>query len=380
MFLQGEIIMVKPKVFFSDRQTNSNINMLDKLESIFKKLGLPETIVEDDKVMIKTHFGQWGNTNHVRPAYVRKIVDLVKAAGGIPFVTDTCGIGYGNERPYGGRTTALEYLARAEKNGYNSATVGAPILLADGYWGVDGHNVKINGDYLKTVSVASALLDCDKVIVLSHSKFHYVGLASAFKNVGVGLVTKKNKTAVHSPKGLEIHPEKCIGSKCSECVSVCPVRCIKVSDTVEVDLNLCVQCGHCSSICSSKLNIGALRVPWKSQNMAERIVENTLGVLDALGRDKFYFINLAIDISDMCDCVCYGAQLLMHDIGIFGSTNILAIDHATIEAMRFANRNPESPNTVKIDDLIEKTGIFFKHGQKMGLGTTDYELIEVKHG
>ena len=370
--------MATTKVSFSDSRTNANFNMLDKIESIFKNLGLVEAIADNDKVMIKTHFGQWGNTNHVRPAYVRKIVDLVKASGGAPFVADTCGIGYGSERPYGGRTTAAEYLARAEMNGYNSASLGAPLVLADGYWGVDGFDIKIEGEYLNNISVASAVLDCDKVIVLSHSKFHYVGLASAFKNVGMGLVTKKSKTAVHSPSGLEINPEKCKGKDCSECVSVCPVRCIQVSDTVEVDMNLCIQCGHCSSICTSKLNIGALRVPWKSQNMAERMVENAFGVLKTIGRDKFYFINLAIDISDMCDCVCYGAQLLMHDLGVFGSTNILAIDHATLEAMRLANRNPESSNADKVDELIEKSGIFFEHGQKMGLGSPDYDLIELK--
>jgi uncharacterized Fe-S center protein len=114
--------------------------------------------------------------------------------------------------------------------------------------------------------------------------------------------------------------------------------------------------------------------------MAERIVENALGVLEILGRDKFYFINLAIDISDMCDCVCFGAQLLMHDIGIFGSNDILAIDHATIEAMRLANRNPESTNAERVDEFIEKSAIFFEHAQKLGLGTKDYELVELKHG
>ncbi|MGY5876475.1 MAG: DUF362 domain-containing protein [Candidatus Thorarchaeota archaeon] len=371
------IRMVKPIVFFSDRNTSAHYNMLDKLEEIFIKLGLPESINSGDRVMIKTHLGLWGNTNHIRPVYVRKLVDLVRAAGGIPFVADTCGLGYGSDRPYGGRTTAPDYLERAEMNGFTQGVVGAPIVLIDGFWGVDTHSVSIDGKYLSKVAVASATLDCDKVILLSHSKFHHIGLASTLKNMGVGMVGKPGKTAIHSEQGLEIYPEKCKGVECSECVTVCPRRCITVIDTVSVDMEQCVQCGHCSSICSGKVKAGALKVTWSGVNMAEKIVENTLGVLDSIGRERFYFFNLALDISDMCDCVCYGAPLLMHDIGIFGSQDPVAIDHATMETMRDVPRNTEAISSEKVDSLIEKSILFFNHGSKLGIGSTEYDLVDL---
>jgi len=76
--------MTKPTVFFTDRRAEVYYNMLDKLEHVLNELNLPQGIQKGDKVMIKTHFGQWGNTNYIRPVYVRKVVELVRAAGGTP--------------------------------------------------------------------------------------------------------------------------------------------------------------------------------------------------------------------------------------------------------------------------------------------------------
>ncbi|MFW9909351.1 MAG: DUF362 domain-containing protein [Candidatus Thorarchaeota archaeon] len=362
------------KVYFSDRNTSAYYNMLDKVEHVFEKLGLNSDIRESEKVIIKTHMGLWGNTNHIRPAYVRKLVDLVQNTGGLPIVADTCSLGYGTDRPYGGRTTSPDYYYRAAMHGYSQGTIGAPIIIADGYWGADFIEFEIEGDFLNSVPIPAALLDADKIIVLSHSKFHHVGIASALKNVGVGLVAKKGKAAVHSQKGLEIFPKNCKGKQCSKCIPKCPVRCISVTETVAVDMNQCIQCGHCSSICSGEVRAGALKLTWSGENMAEKIVENTLGVLRAIGPERFYFINLAIDISDMCDCVSYGAPLLMHDVGVFASRNPLAIDMATAEAFAKAPRNHLAESSEKVDGLIKKSTLFFQHGIKMGLGSEDYDV------
>ncbi|TFG98956.1 DUF362 domain-containing protein [Candidatus Thorarchaeota archaeon] len=366
--------MTALKVFFTDRQARSDYNMLDKLEHVFRELELMKEIKTGDKVMIKTHFGLYGNTNHIRPAYVRKLVDLVKEAGGFPFVADTCSLAYGSEGPYGGRTTQPEYLMRAAMNGFTAGALDAPIVIIDGYWGVDTYHVQIEGEHIQSVPVAAATLNCDKVILLTHAKFHHIGIAGSLKNMGVGMVGKQGKAAVHCPGGLEIYPEKCLGVECSKCVSVCPVRCIEVTDTLSLDTKKCVTCGHCSSVCST-VNAGALKMTWTGKDMAERIVENTLGVTKSIGSDKFYYINLAIDISDMCDCIRVGAPLLMHDLGIFGSTDPVAVDHATLQAMKTATLNHASPKHDDFDRLVESSQSFFRHGEKLGLGSTEYKLV-----
>ncbi|MHA2193872.1 MAG: DUF362 domain-containing protein, partial [Candidatus Thorarchaeota archaeon] len=334
--------MGKSKVYFTDRQARTDYNMIDKLEHVFKELGLDNEIKSGEK-MVKTHFGQWGNTNYLRPAYARKIVDLVRAAGGVPFIAETTGLGYGGGGTYGGRTTAPEYLGMGTLHGYTEASVGAPLIMADGYWGTDVYDIEIDGEHVKKVDVAAALLDCDKVIVLTHAKGHGLGgIGGTIKNLGIGLVGKRGKAAMHFLGDIKIDPEKCLGPECSKCLKVCPVRCITMNEKAKVDESQCIACHHCVSVCAT-VEAKAATQTWRPNHEQGPIfVENTVGVINAIGADKFYYINLAIDISDKCDCWNVGAPLLVHDIGIFGSKDPLAIDQATLQAIKEAPANPDS--------------------------------------
>jgi uncharacterized Fe-S center protein len=336
-------MMAKSKVFFTDRNAEPWYNMLDKLEHVFAELGLPQAMRKGDRVMIKTHFGQWGNTNYIRPAYVRKAVELVRAAGGVPFVAESCGLGYGTAGPYGGRTTAPEYLTMAALNGFSEGTLGAPIVLADGYWGTDTFDVAVNGEFVKKVDVAAAVLDSDIVIMLSHAKGHpQAGFAGSVKNLGIGLVGKRGKAEMHSERDVKVDPKKCLGAECSKCLDVCPVRCITMKEKAEIDSDKCIACIHCRDICNG-IGARAISITWRPErDQAPRFVENALGVVKSIGPDKFYYINLAIDISDKCDCWNVGATLLVHDVGIFGSRDPVAIDQASCDAINKADPNPRS--------------------------------------
>jgi uncharacterized Fe-S center protein len=387
--------MGKPKVFYSDEQARPDYNMLDKLEHIFNELRLNEDIKPDEKVMVKTHFGQWGNTRYLRPAYARKIVNLVRAAGGEPFLAETCGLGYGEGGAYGGRSTAPEYLAMAALNGFTEASVGAPLLMADGYWGTDVCKVEVDGEHVKTVDVAAALYDCDKVIVLTHAKGHGLGgIGGTLKNLGIGLVGKRSKAAMHFMGDIKIDPEKCLGPECSKCLKVCPTRCITMNEKATVDKSRCISCHHCVDVCR-RVEAKAATMSWRpNHEQPPYFVENSLGVIKSIGAERFYYINLAIDISDKCDCWNVGAPLLVHDIGIFGSRDPLAIDQATLQAIKDAPANPDSlagdvecgadkfamvhackdPETGEILELAERQ---LAHAEKMGLGSRVYELVTI---
>jgi uncharacterized Fe-S center protein len=386
---------MKSKVYFTDRQARPDYNMLDKLEHIFRELGLDKEIKLGEKIMVKTHFGQWGNTNYLRPAYVRKIVDLVRASGGAPFIAETTGLGYGEGGAYGGRTTTPEYLGMAALNGYTEATAGAPLIMADGYWGTDVFDVEVDGEHVKSVDVATAVLDCDKIIVLTHAKGHGLGgLGGTIKNLGIGLVGKRGKAAMHFLGDIKIDPEKCLGAECAKCLKVCPTRCITMNEKAEVDISRCIACHHCVSVCT-RVEAKAATQSWRPNHTQGPIfVENAVGVVNSIGAEKYYYINIAIDISDKCDCWNVGAPLLVHDIGIFGSRDPLAIDEATLVAIKDAPANPDSPvgdiecgsckfamahacKDPESGEILELADRQLSHAEKMGLGSREYELVVV---
>ncbi|MFQ5891983.1 MAG: DUF362 domain-containing protein, partial [Candidatus Methanofastidiosia archaeon] len=309
---------MKSKIFYVDRRVRSRYSMLSKLEILFKTKGFGDRIKKGDKVCVKTHFGAFGNTNYLRPVFARKLVDLIKDKKTYPVVAETCGLGYGLSGVYGGRSTSTEYLKMASAHGYTQESLGAPIVMLDGYFGTDVFYVDVNGGYIKKVAVGMALRDFDFVIVLSHFKGHAIGgIGGAVKNLGIGCVGKYSKAMMHTEGNLEVDSEKCVGMKCRACQDVCPVRCIEIDEIAKMDMKKCILCLHCSSVCRAK-GFKAITIDWSPlDEQVKKLTENALGVLDGVGREKFIYLNLALDISEACDCVSYGPPVMVPDLGIF---------------------------------------------------------------
>jgi uncharacterized Fe-S center protein len=167
-----------------------------------------------------------------------------------------------------------------------------------------------------------------------------------------------------------------------------------MDDKAEVDIDRCIACHHCVNVCA-RTEAKAATQTWRPNHTQGPIfVENAVGVVNSIGVDKYYYINLAIDISDKCDCWNVGAPLLVHDIGIFGSRDPLAIDQATLVAIKDAPANPDSPvgeiecgackfamaHACKDPDsgeILELAEYQLAHAEKMGLGSREYELVTV---
>jgi uncharacterized Fe-S center protein len=142
--------MSQSVVFFADTKVDQNRNLFDKLEELFEKTIGP-TISEGERICLKTHFGKFGNMAYMRPAIIRKMVDLLKAKGAIVALGETCGIGFSREGPFGGRTSATDYYENAAMNGYSIGTMNAPLILLDGEIGADTYDYDIeDGELLKT--------------------------------------------------------------------------------------------------------------------------------------------------------------------------------------------------------------------------------------
>ena len=117
------------------------VSLPAKLERMLESADLAGMITDGEYVAIKTHFGSWGGHRIIRPIFMKKIVDAVKKAGGKPYVTDTT------------RIPGIEYLEAASQNGINDATLGCPVIMADGLFGKDA--VKVQAGTMGEIGIAS---------------------------------------------------------------------------------------------------------------------------------------------------------------------------------------------------------------------------------
>ena len=138
--------MADSKVYWMDAHSESTeTSLVAKMTTVFNAAKLDEMISPNDVVAIKIHCGEWNNSAYLRPVYARALADRIKELGGRPFVCDTTTSTYS---PYGSRSSQLDILLTAERNGYSSATLGCPFVCADGWLGTADFRVDIPEGYL----------------------------------------------------------------------------------------------------------------------------------------------------------------------------------------------------------------------------------------
>src|SRR3989304_5968666 len=147
---------MKPVVYHMDARSDSpDTSLIAKMLTVFDAAKLGDMISPGDVVAIKVHCGEWNSSAYLRPVYARALADRIKELGGRPFVCDTPPLTYS---PFSSRATELDLLITAERNGYNSATLGCPFICADGYVGTSDYRVDIpEGFILKEAFVAQAI-------------------------------------------------------------------------------------------------------------------------------------------------------------------------------------------------------------------------------
>jgi uncharacterized Fe-S center protein len=381
---------------------NTSINMvtnnLVKTRFILDKI--LDHIKAGDKVGVKVHVGEAQNTHYLRPDYVREVINAIKAKGGIPTLIETQGLGNNIENIeicedysicVGHRKNLEDHKKIAELHGYSESITGAPLYFIDGDKGLDRKVVNIEGIHFKEVSVAKYLFEFDKLVVVSHFKGHpLASFGGAMKNLGIGCVTKRNKHLAHFDGIIEVNMKRCNLSMCKqECVSSCPVNAIKIeNENAVIDASVCYGCFKCIQECPVKR---ALKGPTRRNlpDFVERLIDNTLAVL-SFGPEKIRYINFAFDIPAMCDCVPNASVPVVPDLGIFGSSDLVAIDKACVDAETNAPGipflNKEGKWTQPISQGIEKFKALmplvdpskvFEAAVRNKLGSIDYELVPI---
>lgn len=391
VFLYGkEKVMEKSKVYFTDFRTQLDVPLTKKLQKLIRMAGIGDIDMNGKFVAIKMHFGELGNLAYLRPNYAKAVADVVKEQGGLPFLTDC------NTLYPGSRKHALEHLDCANINGFNPTTTGCQIIIGDGLRGTDDIEVPVhNGEYCKTAFIGRAIMDADIVISLTHFKGHeQAGFGGCIKNIGMGCGSRAGKMQQHQSGHPHVIEEKCRG--CQRCAKECGSDAIKYLDKeidgrkvkkAFIDPEICKGCGRCIGACA----FDAIENDnWDAPALlGRRMAEYTQAV--CYGRPCFH-ISLITDVSPNCDCHGENDAPILPDIGMLASFDPVAIDQACVDLCEKATpiRNSQLGDNMASPDFHDHGDVWLnsnpntawketlEQGEKIGLGSREYELITMK--
>ena len=365
--------MAASKVYFTTFHTTLEENIQQKLSRLLLTAGMDQIDFRNRYVAIKMHFGEPGNLAYLRPNYAKTVADLVRQLGGKPFLTDC------NTLYVGGRKNALDHIESAYVNGFTPYTTGCHIIIADGLKGSDDVAVPVDGEYIKNARIGRALMDADIVISLTHFKGHEpTGIGGTLKNLGMGGGSRAGKKEMHADGKPAVNAEKCIG--CGACRKICAHDAPTIENRkMHIDTNKCVGCGRCIAVCPMDAIEGVYDPNGHLLNC--KMAEYAKAVVQ--GRPSFH-ISLAMDISPNCDCHAENDVPVIPNVGMFASFDPVALDEACAE---MCSRMPRNPNAAfedaSSDDLFHAVHTVThwqdqtEHGEKIGLGSREYELIEI---
>ena len=180
-----------------------------------------------------------------------------------------------------------------------------------------------NGKWFTEMSVGRNLLNYESLLVLTHFKGHVMGgFGGSNKNIGIGCADGR------IGKGM-IH-------------------------TVEGSSNM-----------------------WSiaEEELMERITESSKATVDHFGKQIAY-INCLRNMSVSCDCEGVGAEpVVTPNIGILASTDILAIDQASVDLV-FALG--EDDRKALVERITTRHGLRqLTYMKEMGMGNDRYHLIDI---
>ena len=109
----------------------------------------------------------------------------------------------------------------------------------------------------------------------------------------------------------------------------------------------------------------------------ESMAEAATAVSDYLKENNkpILYITVANAISLDCDCDCNQGDPVINDIGIFASLDPVANDQAFIDAIWQTHEKGTKDIQERIDSRQGRH--ITEYAESLGLGTTDYELIEI---
>jgi len=184
-----------------------------------------------------------------------------------------------------------------------------------------------NGFHLDHDTVGIGLKNYDSILMLSHFKGHAMGgFGGALKNMSIGIASSNGKAYIHSAG--------------------------KSEDPNTLWNNLPAQ-----------------------DDFLESMADACKGVIDYIGKDNIVYISVANNLSVDCDCDSNPHKPEMADLGIFASTDPVALDQACYDAVKNSN---DSGKNALIERMDSRHAIHtVETANEHGLGSREYEIVNL---
>jgi len=321
------------------------------------------SIKNKDLVGIKIHFGEDKNKSYIKPHYLKNLVEKLRRIGAKTLLFDT------NTLYRGKRTNAVDHFNLAFF-AHNFRILNTPVVIADGLKGNDYIEVEVKGKHFKKAKVASLLRDLDFMLVLSHLTGHMLsGFGASIKNLGMGCASRSGKMAQHCEISPQVNHGICI--HCEKCIEICPQQAISLrGKKIFIDMGKCIGCAQCISECPK----GAIKIVW-SENctlLQEKMVEYAKAAVNVCR--NCFFVNFAMFVTKECDCMSQEKEGAVSDLGILASSDAVSIDKAGVDLISQENKKDVFLEFHPEVSYCQQ----FNYAQSIGLGQSDYKLIEVK--
>jgi uncharacterized Fe-S center protein len=304
----------------------------------------------EKEVPLKVHFGEKGNRTFIPAKCYDEVINYLKEKDVTPSYIET------NVLYRGSRTTSENHIQTAKSHGFTQI----PIIIADGEIGTEYDEIEINKEYIKKCKIGKGYGKYKQFIVMSHFKGHIeAGFGGALKQLSMGFAARGGKLEQHSGISPVVSAEKCVS--CDLCVDKCDFDAISRTDTAVIDENKCIGCAGCIAVCPQ----GAIRNTWGGANFLEKLSEYAYGA--AKDKDIIY-ITFLQNITKDCDCMGKIMEPIADNIGILAGKDPVALDTACLDLVQ--------KNSGK--KLFENGKVSLQHAEKIGFGTTQYQLIEIE--
>jgi len=354
------------KVYFIKASLEEGERSLsEKARKLFKAGGFGACFRENDFTAVKVHIGEAGNTTYIKAGCLKGLAEELLALKTKPFLTDT------NALYVGRRHNAVDHHLLAAEHNFGTELLGIPFIVSGGLHGTSETAVQIDGQLNKKVFIASDIVRCQSILAVAHFTGHPATcMGASLKTLAMGCASKRGKMTQHAALTLGIS-EKC--TRCGECMRNCPADAITLDDVrAHIDRDKCISCAECLAVC----RFGAVRCNWgeETEEMQKHMAEHALGVLKGKsGRAAFF--NFLLSITKDCDCFGRPHEpAIVADIGILASTDPVAVEQSALDLV-------EGQAGRKMAELIDNPELDpqhqIRHAVDIGLGSSDYDLVEV---